>query len=249
MKRIPESPERGLHRQLGHIQDACQDRVASDETQLIQPWKPDVQTQHDSQHEPVQVHGTGNPLACQRLLHQGREVELLQHGDHRQQSAVGGQTLTGEVIGRGSIDFIGFRTTVLGTLFFGRFLVILDPVCNHLGDLLEGRPAKLRPSQNFCFTSMFRGSPNGSTLTVPQGATSRPCIAQVQHNLVADVPGVADFTDPNLVNAWGIVTSATSPFWVCDAGTGLSTVYTVNDSAAAAPFGTISTLKPSVPGA
>jgi uncharacterized protein (TIGR03118 family) len=58
-----------------------------------------------------------------------------------------------------------------------------------------------------------------------------PCILPaanqyVQHNLVADQAGVADFTDPNLVNAWGICTSATSPFWISDNGTGLSTLYT-----------------------
>src|SRR5260370_42199825 len=84
--------------------------------------------------------------------------------------------------------------------------------------------------------------------------TLSPCLltaatGYLQHNLVADVPGVADFTDPNLVNAWGIAASATGPFWTCDAGTGLSTVYTVNDSAGAAPFGAIAALKPSVPGA
>lgn len=50
----------------------------------------------------------------------------------------------------------------------------------------------------------------------------------LQHNLVADVAGVADFTDPNLVNAWGISISGASPFWVCDGGTGLSTVYTAS---------------------
>lgn len=46
------------------------------------------------------------------------------------------------------------------------------------------------------------------------------------HNLVSDTAGAADFTDANLVNAWGISISATSPFWLCDGGTGLSTVYT-----------------------
>jgi uncharacterized protein (TIGR03118 family) len=51
------------------------------------------------------------------------------------------------------------------------------------------------------------------------------------HNLVADVAGVADFTDPNLVNAWGISITATSPFWLCDGGTGLSTVYTSSATA------------------
>ncbi|HTX38865.1 MAG TPA: TIGR03118 family protein [Bryobacteraceae bacterium] len=46
------------------------------------------------------------------------------------------------------------------------------------------------------------------------------------YNLIADQAGVADLTDPNLVNPWGISITASSPFWVCDGGTGLSTVYT-----------------------
>jgi uncharacterized protein (TIGR03118 family) len=45
------------------------------------------------------------------------------------------------------------------------------------------------------------------------------------HNLVADQPGVADHTDPNLVNPWGNAFSATSPFWVGNNGTGTSTLY------------------------
>jgi uncharacterized protein (TIGR03118 family) len=45
------------------------------------------------------------------------------------------------------------------------------------------------------------------------------------HNLVSDQAGVADHTDKNLVNAWGNAFSATSPFWVADTGTGLSTLY------------------------
>jgi uncharacterized protein (TIGR03118 family) len=47
----------------------------------------------------------------------------------------------------------------------------------------------------------------------------------LQHNLVADLPGRADYVDANLVNPWGICTSATSPFWISDNGTGLSTLY------------------------
>ncbi len=34
----------------------------------------------------------------------------------------------------------------------------------------------------------------------------------VQHNLVSDIPGIADQTDPNLVNPWGISMSSTTPF-------------------------------------
>ena len=47
----------------------------------------------------------------------------------------------------------------------------------------------------------------------------------LQHNLVADQAGMADYTDPGMVNPWGIAISGTSPFWLSDAGSGLSTVY------------------------
>src|SRR3954470_22579205 len=47
----------------------------------------------------------------------------------------------------------------------------------------------------------------------------------LQTNLVSDLPGVAQNLDPNLVNPWGIAESTTSPFWVADNGTGLSTLY------------------------
>ena len=55
-----------------------------------------------------------------------------------------------------------------------------------------------------------------------------------QRNLVSNVPGRAEHTDPNLVNAWGISSSATSPFWVADNGTGVSTLY--NGSGNAVPL-------------
>lgn len=35
-----------------------------------------------------------------------------------------------------------------------------------------------------------------------------------QQNLVSDIPGLAVWTDPNLVNPWGVSFSPTSPFWV-----------------------------------
>jgi len=55
-----------------------------------------------------------------------------------------------------------------------------------------------------------------------------PCQAQnnyIQHNLVSNISGLADHTDPNLVNPWGIASSAASPFWVSDNGTNVSTLY------------------------
>jgi uncharacterized protein (TIGR03118 family) len=48
-----------------------------------------------------------------------------------------------------------------------------------------------------------------------------------QTNLVSDLPGVALLQDTNLVNAWGLSFSSTSPIWVSDNGSGLSTLYVV----------------------
>lgn len=60
---------------------------------------------------------------------------------------------------------------------------------------------------------------------------SRPATAQyVQTNLVSDLPGLAQFTDPNLVNPWGMSFSATSPFWISDAGHGTATLYSITGS-------------------
>jgi len=46
-----------------------------------------------------------------------------------------------------------------------------------------------------------------------------------QTNLVSDIPGLARFTDRNLVNPWGLSHSPTSPWWVSDNGKGVSTLY------------------------
>jgi uncharacterized protein (TIGR03118 family) len=43
--------------------------------------------------------------------------------------------------------------------------------------------------------------------------------------LVSDIPGAAHITDPNLVNAWGLAASPTSPLWVANNGTSTSTLY------------------------
>jgi uncharacterized protein (TIGR03118 family) len=43
--------------------------------------------------------------------------------------------------------------------------------------------------------------------------------------LVSDVPGAAPVVDPSLVNAWGLAASSTSPWWVADNETSVSTLY------------------------
>ena len=49
-----------------------------------------------------------------------------------------------------------------------------------------------------------------------------------QHNLVSDGAVPADLVDPNLVNAWGLASSPTSPWWISDNGAGRSTLYGVS---------------------
>ncbi len=44
-------------------------------------------------------------------------------------------------------------------------------------------------------------------------------------DLVSNQPGIAPVTDPNLVNAWGLVALATSPWWISDNGTGDSSLF------------------------
>jgi uncharacterized protein (TIGR03118 family) len=56
----------------------------------------------------------------------------------------------------------------------------------------------------------------------------RPAAASVTFavtNLVSDGSVPAVTTDPDLVNPWGVSFAPTSPFWVSDNGTGVSTLY------------------------
>ena len=60
-------------------------------------------------------------------------------------------------------------------------------------------------------------------------ALSAGSFASAQHytqvNLVANASGVAPITDPKLVNPWGLSRTSSSPWWISDNGTGLSTLY------------------------
>jgi uncharacterized protein (TIGR03118 family) len=63
-------------------------------------------------------------------------------------------------------------------------------------------------------------------------------------NLVSDIPDLADHTDPTLKGAWGISASPASPFWISDAGSGVSTLYTTNGT----PVPLVVTIPPSKAG-
>jgi uncharacterized protein (TIGR03118 family) len=46
-----------------------------------------------------------------------------------------------------------------------------------------------------------------------------------QRDLVSDIPGRAQLTDPDLVNPWGLAAGPNTPLWVADNGTDVSTLY------------------------
>ena len=78
-----------------------------------------------------------------------------------------------------------------------------------------------------CALPKFRFGSSVITALLAVLAISGTALAQrySQTNLVSDIPGMAAVTDPHLKNPWGISFSPSSPFWVSDNGTGVSTLY------------------------
>jgi uncharacterized protein (TIGR03118 family) len=64
-----------------------------------------------------------------------------------------------------------------------------------------------------------------------------------QTNLTSDLQGVAHNTDSTLVNPWGIAFGPTTPIWISDNKTGLSTVY----NGAGQPFPIASPIQVTIP--
>jgi uncharacterized protein (TIGR03118 family) len=60
---------------------------------------------------------------------------------------------------------------------------------------------------------------------VAPAAASHSANGYHQTNLVSDLPGLAQLTDPDLVNPWGLAAGPTTPAWVADNGTGKATIY------------------------
>src|SRR4051812_25431874 len=87
--------------------------------------------------------------------------------------------------------------------------------------LLRGR------SGRWCSALMLAGVV-GLTLASPALAGDRggrDLGRYAQRDLVSDVPGSAELADPSLVNAWGLAFGPTTPAWVADNGTDVSTLY------------------------
>jgi uncharacterized protein (TIGR03118 family) len=81
-----------------------------------------------------------------------------------------------------------------------------------------------------CFAAVAVLITSQHTLATARGVAVNmrgPSQFYAQHNLLSDVPGLADLTDPNVVNAWGLDSGDTSPWWIADNGTGKTTLYNV----------------------
>jgi len=85
-----------------------------------------------------------------------------------------------------------------------------------------------------------------------QISQASPILGYTQTNLVSNIPNLAAVLDPQLVNPWGISMTATSPFWIADNGSGVSTLYnstgvkqglvvTIQPAGSGVPTGTVST--------
>jgi uncharacterized protein (TIGR03118 family) len=65
-------------------------------------------------------------------------------------------------------------------------------------------------------------------LLTAAGASAAPENSYTVTKLVSDEAGVALHQDSSLVNAWGLTARPTSPWWVSDNGTDVSTLYTAD---------------------
>src|ERR1700720_1291535 len=91
------------------------------------------------------------------------------------------------------------------------------------------------------------------TLAILALAAIFPCLTFAQYtrtDLVTNSGAGGTVNDPHLVNAWGLVSTGTSPYWVSDNATGLSTLYSISNTngvVAATTLGLVVTV-PSVTG-
>jgi uncharacterized protein (TIGR03118 family) len=90
------------------------------------------------------------------------------------------------------------------------------------------------------------------TLAVLALAAIFPCLTLAQYtrtDLVTNSGAGGTVPDAHLVNAWGLVSTGTSPFWVSDNATGLSTLYSISNTSGvvATPLGLVVSI-PSVTG-
>src|ERR1700691_4126540 len=96
--------------------------------------------------------------------------------------------------------------------------------CIHLCPPMRQHRSGASQLQEIQIMKMFLSLATTASLCL-SGVSSAYAQHYTQVNLVANTSGVAPVTDPNLVNPWGVSRTSSSPWWISDNGTGLSTLY------------------------
>jgi uncharacterized protein (TIGR03118 family) len=163
-------------------------------------------------------------------------IDPIANYDHDEGTAViGGYLYRGSAIAGLTGKFVTGDLGKLGTSAFGRLFFLEGSQVKELRIGADDRPLNFYLKG---FGEDLQGElyALGTTNLGPSGTAgkvfklvsiSAPILqnSYVQSNLVSDIPGLARFTDTNLVNPWGIAIGGATPFWVSDNHTGLSTLY------------------------
>src|ERR1044072_8711572 len=75
-----------------------------------------------------------------------------------------------------------------------------------------------------------------SALVTASSNTAGPSEFYLQHQLISAGFVPADHIDTNLVNAWGLVSGPTTPWWIADNGSGKTTLFNVGTNAIVTEF-------------
>src|ERR1700745_2455321 len=78
--------------------------------------------------------------------------------------------------------------------------------------------------------------PSQRTLVAARAEGRGPSQFYSQHNILSDIPGLADHTDTDVVNAWGLDSGPATPWWISDKGTGKTTLFNISANAVQATF-------------
>src|SRR5664280_457723 len=203
MQRRAKPPERALPGQACHLQQPGQHRIVGHKAEVIETGEPDIDGQHHRHHELIDAHETRPAFHRQHFLHQLLELQLLQHGGHREKSAIRGKILAVKVERSRTCDFIGFWSNCWRALLGAGFAAMLLFVLHLLGDLLEigSRSCELRRLS--VLQQDFQG-PQRVLFLRASSALQTLCIGQVQPLATNAVGGFPEhdqrFLDRLLIN-------------------------------------------------
>ena len=80
--------------------------------------------------------------------------------------------------------------------------------------------ARRRPALLLAVTAAI-----AACIALPTAAQAGHATPYRQTNLVSDIPGLAQLTDSNLLNPWGMAAGPNTPVWVSDNGADVATLY------------------------